>query len=1115
MHHTAYADHLYGHVNLDFYKFPIFNEVNTYTMSSYVTPAQIPADGASPAEIVVQLYKNGSPYGGENGSEGTEYIYLTTDKGSFYEYGDEKETTMFYSSYTGSSVSLYADTTTGNAHITISWHAHQENPIIQTHTIKMGDYFLTVDADPETLPADGTTTSQVSVSVDPYTGALGNIVTLTTDRGTFAGGSDTVDVTLDGSGQGTVTFVAPDETGFCHIHGVYGEAEDTARIQAEGKTLQLAVSPDTLPADSQIHGKVKVRLLDEWFSAINGESITLTTDLGTFENGLQTIVVTSGWDWVDVGFIPEDGNEGTAHIQASCTVGTENLSASGEIGIFSSKLIIQVNPDWLESNGEDEANAMVSLFLGGQPAGEGNIIWLSTDRGILESGESSGSTLMLETNGGGIAFATLTSSEDPGMATVLAEYLPGGLSGTALVPMTELEFDGELLSVAATGVPATTMGETQDVPREEDEQGSLPSEVTLYGSTEMNMRVILSDPYNKLQNEYRPITLTCPEKDALGSAYITLPENGTTDGSGIFEFTLSAQNLYDAGAPISSITVIATASAEDPPLTHEFSISVINNLDLLLGIYQAEIFHGIVAGGDLLRTLDEAGIDVSTQRKLIEMIQKNNNAMGHINNALESVLFDLVPGRWNDQFSPFACGGYQVQVLMLLDSLRLDATTYGQTSWLLNGLDYGPLSVSGGVHVAAMIYPRVSGQGDWAGDDTLVLDPWLTQTPQSYSWNQWHDALDAASFGITGWVVTPGSLANAHLNNYYPANGNDYPLNPQSAVSQSISDMYEGLIVDCPVYVTIEDSQGRISGYDPAGSGPDIVKDDIPELNRSNIKLDDGTSGWYFELPDNVLTVTLQGYGAGEMTITRFGDEGRFEQYRQITIGDGHTCQLLLDPNHPDLEVIVVDDGNRVLSDDSLSFGTWAFNESAATSDTQLTITNTDNVPIYGPLRITAETLEPNDVFVSNADGIDGGKWYWDCDALLTGGQLQPGESISKSVSFSGVTEPNGLDVLLVLRGYTDTAQTNQVLCTRKDFVQGLPRCGDDNHLYPAGDINRDCRVNHKDFALLADQWLNDECDQKYDCWNSDQDDSNIVDLGDLAEVASSWLICTDPDDCT
>ena len=754
MHHTIYGDHLSGHIICDFYKFPHYSEEYIYDMQSYVSPGQIPADGLSSADIFVQLYRDGTAYNGENGSECTEYIKITTDKGSFSSDSDQKERYMYYfCTYTGDFVPLYADTSTGIANVTIEWHGHRDTPIVQKHKIKMGDYFLTVNADTETLPADGISTSQISVAVDPYTGALGNTVALTVDRGTFSGGLSTVEVPLDGSGHGTAVFVAPSEMGFCYIQGQYGDAVDTARILAEGKTLQLIASPSTLPADSQVHGKVKVRLLDEWFSAMSGEAITLTTDIGTFENSLQTMVVNSDWDWVTVGFIPEDGVEGTAHIQASCQVDGQSLGASDEIDIFNSKLLIQTSPDWLESDGEDRSQIMVSLFLGGEPAIGDYTILLHTNRGYLDSEESSGIDIMLNTNGGCFVTAELVASEQPGLATVTAEY--GGLSAQADVPMTELEMSGELLSVSATGVPAQTAGQTLSVPREEDDQGNLPSEVSLYGSTEVKMRVILSDPFDKLQKEYRPIQLSCPQKDAVGSAYITLPENGSTDGAGIFEFTLSAHNLYDAGQSINSITVTAVANAEDPPLSHEFTISVVNNLNLLLGIYQAEILHGIVAGGDILRTLEEAGIDVSLQRKIIEMIQSNNNGMGHLNNALESVLFDLIPGRWNDQFSPFACGGYQVQVLFLLDSLRLNATTYGQTSWMLNGLDYGPLSVSGGLHVAAMIYPRDVGQGDWVGDDTIVLDPWLTQTPQSYSWSQWHEALDAASFGLTGWVVTP------------------------------------------------------------------------------------------------------------------------------------------------------------------------------------------------------------------------------------------------------------------------------------------------------------------------------------------------------------------------
>lgn len=36
----------------------------------------------------------------------------------------------------------------------------------------------------------------------------------------------------------------------------------------------------------------------------------------------------------------------------------------------------------------------------------------------------------------------------------------------------------------------------------------------------------------------------------------------------------------------------------------------------------------------------------------------------------------------------------------------------------------------------------------------------------------------------------------------------------------------------------------------------------------------------------------------------------------------------------------------------------------------------------------------------------------------------------------------------------------------------GKPQCGDSNHLYPLGDLNRDCRVNLTDLAIIVSNWL-------------------------------------------
>ena len=44
-----------------------------------------------------------------------------------------------------------------------------------------------------------------------------------------------------------------------------------------------------------------------------------------------------------------------------------------------------------------------------------------------------------------------------------------------------------------------------------------------------------------------------------------------------------------------------------------------------------------------------------------------------------------------------------------------------------------------------------------------------------------------------------------------------------------------------------------------------------------------------------------------------------------------------------------------------------------------------------------------------------------------------------------------------------------------------VPTCGDANHPYPVGDLNKDCHVDLYDFLVIVDHWLEctaPECDE-------------------------------------
>ena len=70
------------------------------------------------------------------------------------------------------------------------------------------------------------------------------------------------------------------------------------------------------------------------------------------------------------------------------------------------------------------------------------------------------------------------------------------------------------------------------------------------------------------------------------------------------------------------------------------------------------------------------------------------------------------------------------------------------------------------------------------------------------------------------------------------------------------------------------------------------------------------------------------------------------------------------------------------------------------------------------------------------------------------------------------------------------------------------PTCGDWGYL--DGDINKDCYANLSDYAELAEDWM--ECIPDLPGDIVDEGD-NCVNVGDLSEFVSQWLMCTDPCD--
>jgi hypothetical protein len=64
-----------------------------------------------------------------------------------------------------------------------------------------------------------------------------------------------------------------------------------------------------------------------------------------------------------------------------------------------------------------------------------------------------------------------------------------------------------------------------------------------------------------------------------------------------------------------------------------------------------------------------------------------------------------------------------------------------------------------------------------------------------------------------------------------------------------------------------------------------------------------------------------------------------------------------------------------------------------------------------------------------------------------------------------------------------------------------IPTCGDANHPWPEGDLNRDCSINILDIEILVHQWLN-ECNLlNWNCSGTDLNSDGITNFVDYAEL--------------
>ena len=197
---------------------------------------------------------------------------------------------------------------------------------------------MTLTASPDSIPADGTSSSAITATILDNTGApvsKGTAVAFVTSLGTILTPSVT---TPDDSGVVTVSLIAGTTAGVAIVTASATSGTSTltqsVMVTIGGKTgtIVLTANPGTIPPDGTSSSAITATVTDNAGNPVEeGTEVTFTTSLAgtTFRNGTQTITVPieNAAGTVTVSMIAGGPTQtGTSKVTATVTIGADTVT---------------------------------------------------------------------------------------------------------------------------------------------------------------------------------------------------------------------------------------------------------------------------------------------------------------------------------------------------------------------------------------------------------------------------------------------------------------------------------------------------------------------------------------------------------------------------------------------------------------------------------------------------------------------------------------------------------------------------------------------------------------------------------------------------------------------
>lgn len=266
---------------------------------------------------------------------------------------------------------------------------------------------------------------------------------------------------------------------------------------------------------------------------------------------------------------------------------------------------------------------------------------------------------------------------------------------------------------------------------------------------------------------------------------------------------------------------------------------------------------------------------------------------------------------WYKEYEEYVCGSYQAKVLQLLTEIKYDPDPC-ISAWL-DDWDYGPIESLWGGHQAVVIYPT----GTTWTETGLVLDPWITQTPEMYTIQDWSLQFSAGSqHGIRGSsdyekqaqyptvggaYAPPGELKLTATENDFirtlPADKQDWlkkmaPVTRKAWVVQTMRKLKQNVTVsvNSPLEVYMTDDAGHSFGVKEG-----VWVDELPDISFRRFLQVDGHYWTEVEYPSNSnYRLVMYGTDAGQarVFVSLFDPENTGPVYQyDFAVGAGNFYQ--------------------------------------------------------------------------------------------------------------------------------------------------------------------------------------------------------------------------------